>query len=156
MVLVNAAGKFEEVKAAVEAPLEAALQGPARDAAAQPLREVGSFVSATPPNTSQLLVGGLWGAALASNIEHSVDARCQHFPMGLLQLRLVGRTGWEQAQLACLFVVAPPPVGTSDMQARWPFVAKSSAGTCAHSRDMRAGRPRVPSCAPACPAMRCW
>ena len=43
VVLVNAAGKFEEVKAAVEAPLEAALQGAERDAAQPPLREVWHF-----------------------------------------------------------------------------------------------------------------
>ena len=40
VVLGNAAGKFEEVKKTVEAPLEAALQGPGRDAAAPALREV--------------------------------------------------------------------------------------------------------------------
>ncbi len=40
VVLVNAAGKFEDVKKVVEAPLEAALPGPARDVAAAPLREV--------------------------------------------------------------------------------------------------------------------
>ena len=40
VVLVNAAGKFEEVKATVEAPLEAALQGAERDAAQPALRQV--------------------------------------------------------------------------------------------------------------------
>jgi len=61
VVLVNAAGKFEEVKRVVEAPVEAALQGAGRDAAAPPLREVpGAPVLLRGPsaNTAACQLGG--------------------------------------------------------------------------------------------------
>jgi hypothetical protein len=60
VVLVNAAGKFEEVKKVVEAPVEAALQGAGRDAAAPPLREVpgAPVLSGGPSATGGLQLGG--------------------------------------------------------------------------------------------------
>ncbi|KAK9844137.1 hypothetical protein WJX81_005602 [Elliptochloris bilobata] len=63
VVLVNAAGKFEDVKAAVVAPLEAALEGPQRDAARAPLREAAGLPSGTSDSDGAAAAAGRGAAA---------------------------------------------------------------------------------------------